>query len=159
MSLSNACQTRKIRVLSGMSGISTRRNVPSFYERWRDMPMLWQNLGSLKATTRGEISTTLHGWFPSQNNMNGWFTSKKSPVFVGDNIIIFQTFAFLGFKMLIFTGCNWGEILLKERYLTTVIHHWGAPSISKSWNVEHIDAEGIGLKLFNFDSHIDVSRT
>lgn len=32
----------------------------------------------------------------------------------------------------------------------------GDPSIFKSWNVEHIDAEGIGLKLFNLDSHIDV---
>ena len=30
----------------------------------------------------------------------------------------------------------------------------GDPSIFKSWNVEHIDAEGIGLKLFNLDSHM-----
>ena len=98
MSLSNACQTQT-RVLSGMSGISTRRNVPSFYERWRDMPMLG-SLGSLKAT-KGEIPR-LVGLIslPKQNERRG------------------------------------------------------DPSIFKSWNVEHIDAEGIGLKLFNLDSHI-----
>ena len=40
--------------------------------------------------------------FP-RDKMNGWFTSKYH-VFEKEYCIIFQTFALLGFKMLIFTG-------------------------------------------------------
>ena len=79
---------------------------------------------------------------------------QKNHLFLLEEYHHLPNLGFFGFQNVDFHGCNWGEILLKERYLTTVIHHWGDPSIFTSWNVEHIDAEGIGLKLFNLDSHI-----